>query len=236
MIELDELLAAPPQLHDHAGGLTNEWRLDDASVRFLDAHLTEGQCTIETGAGLSTILFAMKRTQHTCIVPDENVITRIRSYCSKAGISLDRVLFLAERSEYALPRLEHCHYDFALIDGRHGFPAPFIDWFYMANRLRGNGTVLIDDLHIWTCQILADFLKGEPRWRQVVELPRSAVFTKLQDGSQSAEWTDQPFVYGHSRGANDYVAGPACTSRSSDLGTSDLPTPISASDPKAGII
>jgi hypothetical protein len=210
MMLLEELLAAPPKLHEDGQGLTSGWRLDDASLRFMDAHLHEDQCTVETGAGLSTILFAIKRTQHTCIVPDAAVVGRIRRYCARHGIPLNQVLFITERSEYALPRLRHCDYDFAVIDGRHGFPAPFIDWFCLADRLRDGGTVLVDDLHIWTCEILADFLKVDPRWRQVVELARSAVFMKRHDGSQSAEWTDQPFVYRQSRGAAHYVPGPTC--------------------------
>ena len=32
--------------------------------------------TIETGAGVSTILFAMKNTAHTCIVPDDKLVER----------------------------------------------------------------------------------------------------------------------------------------------------------------
>ena len=208
MVHLDELLAAPPKLHESAGALTNGWRLDDASIRFLDAHIDADRCTVETGAGVSTIVFAIRRTQHTCIVPDARVVARIRRYCARHAIPLDRVLFITDRSEYALPRLGQRSYDFALIDGRHGFPAPFIDWFYMADRLRDGGTVLVDDLHIWTCRILADFLQSDPGWRPVVDLPRSAGFMKLQDGSQSAEWTDQPFVYARSKASPHYLPGP----------------------------
>ena len=57
-----------------------------------------------------------------------------------------------------LPQLRDKDYDFALIDGRHAFPTPFIDWYYIADALKIGGLVLIDDLHIWTCDLLKQYL------------------------------------------------------------------------------
>lgn len=128
-VNVEFLLTSPPTFHGEDGAITDGWRLDDAALRFLDLHIQGGMRTIETGAGVSTIVFALKRTRHTCIVPDERVVRRIRAYCQAAGVSLGTVNFILKRSEDALPRLQRRGYDLALIDGRHGFPAPFIDWF-----------------------------------------------------------------------------------------------------------
>ena len=54
-------------------------------------------------------------------------------------------------------------YDLALIDGRHGFPQPFLDWYYAAQILKTGGYVIIDDLHIWVCETLANLLVEEPK-------------------------------------------------------------------------
>lgn len=203
-MNLDVLLSTPPKLHGPDDAPTDGWRLDDAGVRFLDSHLHSTMRTIETGAGVSTILFALKGTRHTCIVPDQRVIRRIRRYCMSARLSLETVTFVVDRSEYALPRLRTSAFDFALIDGRHGFPAPFMDWFYIADRLRQGGIILVDDTWIWTCSVLADFLDADPGWRRCRTLPNSAAFLKQQDDVQHAEWVDQPFVYRQSPASRFY--------------------------------
>jgi hypothetical protein len=153
--DVEFLLTTPPKFHGGDNAITDGWRLNDAGLLFLDSHIQRGMRTIETGAGVSTIVFALKRTRHTCIVPDERVVRRIRKYCHAAGISLGIIDFVLKPSEYALPRLQTRGYDLALIDGRHRFPAPFIDWFYIADRLRQGRVVLLDDTWIWTCEVLA---------------------------------------------------------------------------------
>jgi hypothetical protein len=162
--------------------------------------------TIETGAGVSTIAFARKRTQHTCVVPDRLVVRRIRQYCAAARVKLDTVDFVVGQSEYALPRLRSTGYEFALIDGRHGFPAPFIDWFYLADRLRQDGIVLVDDTWIWTCHVLARFLEADTGWQRCALLPTAAAFIKKRDDVHHAEWVEQPFVYRQSPAARFYPA------------------------------
>ena len=203
-MNLEHLLSKPPKLHGRDGATTDGWRLDDAALLFLDSRVKQGMRTIETGAGVSTIAFALKRARHTCIVPDRRVVRRIRRYCASVGLSLSTVRFVVGRSEYALPSLNRFGYDFALIDGRHGFPAPFMDWFYIADRMRRGGVVLVDDTWIWTCDVLVRFLDTNPGWRRCAALPTSAAFRKERNDAQHAEWVDQPFVYWQSPAARFY--------------------------------
>lgn len=200
---LQELLADDPKFHVSDGGeAISHYRLDRPTLGFLDATLRPGMKTIETGAGISTVVFAIKSTQHTCIVPDDQQIARIRAYCERAGIALEHVRFIADRSERALPRLPETAYDLAetaydlaLIDGRHAFPTPFIDWFYLSQRLQIGGVVIIDDLHIWTCDLLRRFLRSEPEdWESVSETNRAAIFRRRGHAAFAREWTRQPFV------------------------------------------
>ncbi len=85
IMDLELLLSAPPKLHGPDGATTDAWRLDDAGLLFLESHVQRGMQTIETGAGVSTIVFALKETRHTCVVPDCRVVQRFRRYCASSA-------------------------------------------------------------------------------------------------------------------------------------------------------
>ena len=81
-----------------------------------------------------------------------------------------------------------------LIDGAHGFPAPFIDWLYAGRRLVTGGTLLVDDTQIWTGAVLRGFLRSDPQWELACESRFDFVsFRRVADGELS-EWTAQPYV------------------------------------------
>lgn len=172
------------------------WRLSEEALGFIDEHVLDGARSIETGEGLSTVLLATKGCRHTVVSPNRIVFAAIREFCEKEGISLDTVEFVEEFSQRAMPRLDLEGLEFALIDGSHGFPTPFMDWFYVALWLRPGGLALVDDTQIWTGAVLRDFLKREERdWRLVADWPgRACAFEKLTDSRPFVEWTDQPYV------------------------------------------
>ncbi|MGA2316853.1 MAG: class I SAM-dependent methyltransferase [Thermodesulfobacteriota bacterium] len=198
-MNIHDLIANPPKLHVECGKLVSGWKLADEELLFLDRQVTEGMKTIETGAGISTIVFAIKGVAHTCIVPDDEQVNRIRLYCNEHHISHANINFIIDRSEHALPRLENKNFDLALIDGRHGFPAPFIDWFYMADLLKIGGILIIDDLHIWTCELLMQFLVSEEEWSLLKETLSAAIFVKRGNNVQHKDWVNQVFVLSQSR-------------------------------------
>ncbi|HZM27643.1 MAG TPA: class I SAM-dependent methyltransferase [Gemmatimonadales bacterium] len=191
---IEQLVAEPPKLHSAGGSLTSRWKLQDADLRYLDHILRPGMRTLETGAGISTVVFALKGTDHTCIVPDQGLVDRIKNFCAESAIPLANVDFVVEHSEQALPRLTRQDYDFALIDGRHGFPAPFIDCYYVAGLLKVGGSVMIDDLHIWTIELLVEYLRADANWQLGRETWHTATFVKRTDDALRDEWTRQPFV------------------------------------------
>ena len=209
---LQELLADPPKLHAFkpyagtheekmfaAGELINRWKLSDEELLFIDKHVNENSKTLETGAGCSTVAFALKGTQHTCIVPDQPLADRIVAYCQDKKIPTSRLRFIIEPSETALPKLEERDFDLAVIDGRHGFPQPFLDWYYAADKLKVGGYVIIDDLHIWVCETLTNLLIEEKDWALVHESLGGAAFRKLGNGTHNNEFVDQPYVRRQSR-------------------------------------
>ena len=88
----------------------------------------------------------------------------------------------------------------------YGFPAPIIDWFYIADLLKVGGILVIDDLQIWTCEILAEFLSSEEDSISLERMSRSVAFRKNGDTAQHKDWVNQRFVMQRSKGARFFLA------------------------------
>lgn len=133
-------------------------------------------------------------------MPDLKLINRIQSYCQNNHISYSKVTFKAGISERILPSLELDNLDLVLIDGRHAFPTPFIDWYYTCEKLKVGGMMIVDDTQIWTGTILKEFLLSEPEWELTADLSsKTAVFLKIKECTHSKEWLEQPLVINKSR-------------------------------------
>jgi hypothetical protein len=190
----DLFVGAGPKLHT-SGGIAHSWQVSDEILVFIDEHVTAESQTLETGAGVTTVLFAMKKCHHTCVVPFHEEVERIKSFCTEQGVSHDRIDFVVERSEVALPQLQFEPLDLVLIDGAHGFPVPLLDWYFTADRLRVGGRLVLDDTQLWSVNVLKQFLMHEPEWRLERDIPpRNAIFAKVREGSCAKNEMDQPFV------------------------------------------
>src|SRR5690606_11492339 len=64
-------------LRIHAGG-ERDWSISREAAKFLKTVGGHDKVTLETGAGLSTIIFAQQGGQHICITPSGDEIARIR--------------------------------------------------------------------------------------------------------------------------------------------------------------
>ncbi len=195
-MSLQQLLDDAPAIHGEAGGddLITHGLLVGA-LEFIDRVVQPGSRTLETGSGYSTILFAMKGAQHTCIVPNQPEIDRILAYCEQQSIDTSNLTFQAKPSERVLPTLDTGPLDLVLIDGSHSFPQVFIDWFYVAEALQVGGHMLVDDVHLWTGRVLRDFLAAEPEWQIVDELGgRTAIVRKVGEVDPDRVWNEQPYV------------------------------------------
>lgn len=102
---------------------------------------------IETGAGLSTLLFLSAGFEVTSYVNDQQVVGRIRKEMQK---------FRGERNwrpEIGLSGdlLPHEHHKFrvALIDGGHGFPVPFVDFYFIYRSLSVGSIIFVDDAQLY---------------------------------------------------------------------------------------
>lgn len=204
---LDQLWAEQPKLFvhgagtlciDHSGldGKEEAWPLSPEVLRWIAAHLPEGAATLETGCGYSTMVLMICGARHTAIAPDYQQHGRIVRWCEEHGVSCANLRLIDACSQEVLPGLESEPLDLVLIDGCHAFPAPFIDWYYTAEKVKEGGMVIVDDCQLVTGKILADFLLAEKgRWELICWIGKTSIFRKTTSAPVVAgvEWVDQPY-------------------------------------------
>lgn len=194
-MDLTDILTDPPKPHEDSRGGFMVMGLTEPALQFIYENVDESCTTLETGCGLSTVVFALKRSRHTVIAPAPGEFEITKAYCRGRGIPTNQIEFITEPSQLALPGLALPPLDLVLIDGGHGFPTPFLDWFYTSGKLKKGGFLIVDDVWVWSCQILREFLIEQPQWEFVTEYEgRTAVFRKIEEGSEWLEWTQQPRV------------------------------------------
>jgi predicted O-methyltransferase YrrM len=169
--------------------------VDPELARFLFDSVSDQSKTLETGSGISTLAFALRQARHIAITPSANEVENIRTYAAANQISLDRVEFVIEPSDHYLPRCEAEDLDLVLIDGKHAFPWPIIDWFFTADKLKQNGIVVLDDLQMSSVSMLGDFLREDPRWQLERTFGRrTLVLKKISQSVHDVAWHMQPYI------------------------------------------
>ena len=184
---------AAPNLH--AGGVA-AWDASDAVLTYLARELQPGWRTLETGAGRSTLAFAQAGCAHEVVTPAAAEVAAIRADGLAQGLPMDAVTFHQGFSQDVLPRLAGPveDLDLVFIDGGHGFPIPAVDFQYLAPRVKLQGLMLIDDVDLWTGDMIVQVLKRDPAWRLEGLLNgRTAAFRKLAPFT-AHEWTQQAYV------------------------------------------
>ena len=171
--------ADPPSLHatgEVCGGL--HW----AALDWLERTVQPGWATLETGAGLSTLVLASRGAAHEAVTPSQDEADRIRAVAESLGIPLDGVRFRIASSHEELPRWEPRPLDLVLLDGAHGFPYPILDWWYVSPHLKQGGLLLLDDAYMDAVARLLEFLRSRPAWRVEGAVGyRTVIVRKLAD-------------------------------------------------------
>jgi len=170
--------------------------VDDDVARYISETVGPDSVTLETGAGISTLIFAIKGATHTAITPSLSEINAIHQYAAGKNINLDKVSFISEPSEQSLPNIDVNNLDMVVLDGKHAFPWPMIDWFYTADKLRNGGIMMVDDAHIKSVGILIEFMKTDPGWLFLTSFGETNfVFRKECDLVHDVAWHMQPFNF-----------------------------------------
>jgi hypothetical protein len=180
-----------------------DWALEYAVLEYIDESVNADSVTAETGAGLSTVLLASKGCQHHAVTPSASEIEAIHAVCRERGIDATGVTFHVGNSEDVLPHLSIPPLDLVIIDGGHGFPIPFVDWCYLAPRLKVGGILIVDDIQLWTGRVLSEFLRAEMRWAFVRLFAKTMVFRKNSDPVLN-DWGHQPYLMANSQVPADW--------------------------------
>jgi hypothetical protein len=192
---VERILDDPPSVHHMDGaGTLGVWSADADCYRFIGEHCHQGQRTLETGVGLSTVVFAALGTHHQCVTLFNDEVDRLTAHCGARSISLDHVQFHVGRSENVLPRLEVEDVDLAFIDGNHGFPVPMLDFLFAGGRLRAGGVLVLDDLQLPSVRLVADFCDLDGRWMRLVRTPKWGAWRRRSSGPLVDDHYDQPFL------------------------------------------
>ena len=197
---IDDVLDDPPVVHSL--GVTEGprapkgvWRTELSCYRFLAEVCAPGARTLETGLGVSTVLFALWGCRHTCVVQNPVERDRLIAYLADRGIADTGLRITVGLSQYILPTLDPSPLDVVFIDGGHGFPVPLIDWFYTASRLVRGGVLVVDDLHVPSVRLgLLDFLTADPRWKSLTRTDKWGAWRRESSGDLEEEWDAQVFL------------------------------------------
>jgi predicted O-methyltransferase YrrM len=191
--DVEQLIEDRPQFHAQADGTSVSWAVCPDVLRFIYESVAAGSTTLETGSGHTTVAFAMAGANHVAVTPSEDESKKITEYCTKLGIA-STVRFVIEPSDTALPQSEIIpeELDFALIDGAHAFPLPFVDFHYTERRLKVGGIMGVDDIFMPSVRILYDFLQAEDDWELVRQIEDTAFFRRLgRNESTGDTWASQ---------------------------------------------
>jgi hypothetical protein len=163
---VDGILADPPRVHP--GAPEDVWSTERDAYILLADLVDETSRTIETGCGVSTAVFAARRSNHTCVLLYENEADRFRAWADAHNVALDRMTFVSGESHLTLPALPSERPDLVFVDGGHVFPIPVIDWFYMVQDVHPGAVVFVDDLQLPAPRLVADYMEScAPAWECV---------------------------------------------------------------------
>lgn len=187
-------MANPPRVHPGAPD-NAAWSTEQSCYRFMADQVGNGSRTLETGAGVSTALFAAWGCNHVAVVPFADEVAALEQYFDEQGIDRHSLTFDLRPSEVALPTLAGASpFDLVLVDGCHGFPSPIIDWFYGAGLLRKGGVVVFDDIQLPQVEsLLSTFIEPDQRWEMVASTSKWKAFRRLSEGPLGEDWLSQPF-------------------------------------------
>jgi len=169
--------------------------IDKEIANFIYNYVNSESNTLETGAGISTLIFALKMSKHIVITPNKPEIIAIKKYAKQKKINFDNTTFVTEESNKFLPQYKARNLDLVFIDGKHAFPWPIVDWFYTSDKLKKGGYIILDDVQIYSVTILRDFMKEDPHWELFKSFKdKTIVFRKISSSISNVAWHMQPYL------------------------------------------
>lgn len=184
------IVADPPKVHPDAP--QGVWSTDDDCYQLIATRVGAESRTIETGCGVSTVVFAARGAHHTCVTPYAAEADAIVGWCERHGLATDHLTFEIGSSFDVLPALDPVAYDLVFIDGEHHHPAPTIDWYYTARALRRGAVVVVDDVQLPAPRLVADYMRSLPSFRTLARTTKWAALELADEPAPSTEWKVAP--------------------------------------------
>lgn len=186
-------MAAMTGHHMQEGDLS--FAVSPGVLKWIAAHVTDSMTTIETGAGYTTVLLGALAKQHYCCTLQAREIEKISKYVAQLGLPLEKISFLLGSTDETLPKIELKQvFDFAYIDGNHGYPFPALDWHYIDLRLKVGGIVGMDNVELRPVREHCDFLQENGTY-ELIDTVSEGYFVhfyrKLAD--ECREWVAQAY-------------------------------------------
>jgi len=195
---LKKLISERPMFHGRENAGTEQCAITPDILNWISNHLKRDSVTLETGCGHSTVVFMLHSRLHYAISPFYQEHEVIKKWCKENNIATENTKFIASASQEIIHSLQFDSYlDMVLIDGDHAFPAPFIDWYYTADKIKKGGILIVDDTQLITGNILQEFLLEEKaRWVCIEQTRKTAIFKKITSDpvAKGIPWTQQPYV------------------------------------------
>lgn len=133
--------------------------------------------SMETGSGLSTIVFSLLSSDHKVFAVDcGGSVTQVRQ---SPWLNSATVEFILGPTQLTLPGYVFQHpLQLALIDGPHGYPFPDLEYFYIYPHLEENSLLIVDDIHIPTIQNMFRFLREDDMFDLLEVFHHTAFFRR----------------------------------------------------------
>jgi hypothetical protein len=152
--------------------LPNDWHgagtVSDA-VLVAMANRCAGRLThsVETGTGRTTLLMSHLSRDHTVFTKqdrgDGNSLDLVRA---SSLLAPDAVRFIEGPTQLTVPRYAFAEqFEFAMLDGPHGFPFPYVEYCYIYPHIASGGLLVVDDVQIRTIGVMVDILRQDSMWR-----------------------------------------------------------------------
>ena len=140
-------------------------------------HELDVKHSMETGCGLSTIVFSQLSSDHKVFAVDcGGSMTHVRQ---STLLNPATVEFITGPTQLTLPRYVFQHaLQLALIDGPHGYPFPDLEYFYIYPHLEENSLLIVDDIHIPTIHNMFRFLRDDDMFDLLEVFHHTAFFRR----------------------------------------------------------
>lgn len=140
----------------------------------------EISCSMETGSGVSTIVFSHLSSNHTVFAVEygNGSITNVKK---SPLFNSDTTVFVEGPTQKTLPDYKFKEkLQVALIDGPHGYPFPDLEYYYIYPNLDVDALLIIDDIHIPTIHNMFEFIKADEMF-EFLEIVGNTAFFRRTD-------------------------------------------------------